>query len=101
VVAENSAETGAVALAVERLTERVRTNESDDADVSAITVNVGDLRAVLRALSGPLAVEYQSPTGTSLTHCCCDRTAARLVACPVHGDPTIPPGSTTGGEDRG
>jgi hypothetical protein len=85
------AEHDALAVSVERLTARVRTSESDAADASAITVNVGDLRAVLRALSGPLAVQYQSPNGTSLTRCCCDRTTARLVVCPVHGDPISSP----------
>lgn len=39
------------------------------------------------------AVTRQSPGGQSLTYCCCDRTTARLVVCPVHPEATpLPPG---------
>lgn len=48
-------------------------------------------RAVLAA---PIAVTRQSPGGRSLTYCCCDRTTARLLVCPVHPEATsvTPPG---------
>ena len=58
-------------------------------------------RIVEGRLSGPgLAVQYLSPNGTSLTRCCCDRTTARLVACPVHPEArVIPP--AMGDDERG
>ena len=51
--------------------------------------------ALIETPAAPLAVTYQSPGGRSLTRCCCDRTTARLVVCPVHPDATpIPPGGS-------
>jgi hypothetical protein len=40
----------AIEVAVERLTEAVRTSRSDVADAAAVLVNVGDVRCLLRAL---------------------------------------------------
>lgn len=51
------------------------------------------------ALIGPVAVTRKSPNGTSLTYCCCDRTTARLLVCPVHGDTRKPPALPTTGDE--
>lgn len=57
---ESSAEKDHDAVAVERLTEAVHTSRSDVADAAAVTVNVGDLRRLLR-----IAVRPGSATATN------------------------------------
>lgn len=92
-VSEHMPETEAVRLAA--ISAEIREYLTAETDVTRpgfhATALTHRLAHLLTPPDGPLAVTYQSPNGTSLTRCCCDRTTARLVVCPVHGEPITTP----------
>lgn len=70
---------------------RVRYGELTDPANTHWHIRKGVALVPSASLLSGLAVQYQSPNGTSLTRCCCDQTTARLVVCPLHPDGLVTP----------
>lgn len=82
----HSSESGAVADLFETIVDAVGVGTLPDDTIEQIARYLTEFGYV--RVPANLAVTRQSPGGRSLTYCCCDRTTARLVVCPVHPEAT-------------